>query len=977
MIFHCYRHRCSKTTFIILLMCLSFYVIATDYDNDDDDDYFEPSRVIYFMHMHKVGGTKLCNYAKELGHVVVGMKNCGPTFPDVLGKHAVESLTHQLDPSNTLPVVQCVDRRPPDKCNPWLRVNPFDMIRIWPVQKYKSSEKSTIREVEIPMWNFHTPEEMDRVLESAGGPTFVANERYLSRADQIRLHEEQDYSKTTYCYVAFFRDPLDRAYSHWKHDDRSNIDLPRGTQLGSYLENYARDNLMTRSMCGETCKDVRMGELTEDHYDIALRNVQAFDAVLITENYEDSLNLLEHKCPSKSIPLLNQHDEQYNEDEIRGYTSKTWAHFAREASLHPGSSNARRILTPRKTKLLDQISAMNEWDIHLFTEARKLFYHDLFVYHHKHLANSSKHLRESIEHEKRRSRFYRSGASVTPESHRADDDDDNDDDGSSKKLKNSKRIRSENHENGKHGDVESGSQLHAKFVMDYVSLRPDYASMVGVLDFHKLRLKFPSLFLHQTSKGSTVWKAAFNLRNDEICEGYFVTAVIDEETFALIENDTDSKSRKKRAVAKRTHKKGLPTSPFGHSGRPNAEHWKLRKRISPASVGDDDNNNKTSERFKGWGELLDTENQVSVLGFDFFRGGHGHIYTGAEDGRVITSPTGNLVYFVFNAKTPDRKRQMAVLDYNLDPGHAVFLTIRGMKTRSTEKNWTPFFLSLEQQEEQDKGEEILYFVYTLSPTVILRCSTLEQAIRNQKDKVDCDVVEHLSNLPEDGKDVSQIDHFSKRIIVRGSSPLVEYEWPYYIGLVHSRVPSLEGNHKGRVWKPCYRTLLMVMDISIGRPVHLSNVINFSSQFVKNFDGPPPWKRETAQDTYNHYATALFPVEDAYEEERNDRNIVKKWYFGVDFDDCHPVIGELTNLEEYMQQHWDSFERPFKEGQHDLLNTRDLTIHDAALSKPFIRSCSINRMKHPPDWGRKQGRCKAASGKKPRLPWKDAQLYQRK
>ena len=896
-----------------------------------NQDYFSPQRVVYFLHMHKAGGTKLCSIAKEIGHIVVGLKNCGPTFPNIDGEKHAKSLAATLasrsGQKDSLDVVHCIDRKPPDKCNPWLRPNPLDMLRIWPMRKDRTARGR--QEVEIPVWAFASLNEMDKTLESAGGPTFVANERYISPADEIRLHTSQDETEQTgnvYCYVAMFREPINRAYSHWKHDDHSNVDLPKNTNLDSYLQDYAQDNLMTRSMCGQICKEVDFNKLTTEHYARALKNVQALDVILLTESYEESLHLLEHKCPTPRPPEYDSEEEEEHENSfLSGKESneeyRTWTSFARAVSLHQPTTNARRSLSPRRQVLLERLIEINYWDIRLFTEARKLFYHDLFMLHHKSLANVSKRIHESFEHEERRSRFYRPSSSLP---------------------------NADNHNRNRKSTSHSGEKLKAVFVAEYDALKPFFAPLVGVQDHEQLRVKFPSLFLSPFPKDPLVpeWMVALNVRNDAICEGYFVTAQISASTLEYSKIDA---SNKKSKGGSRVRTKPL-SSPL-----------QLRQR---ADLDDE-----------ARGELIDKRQGISVLGFDFFRGGKGVTYTGAEDGRVITSPSGNRTYFVFNAKTPNKKRQMAVIDYAFDPGHAVFLTLHGSHTRHTEKNWTPFFLPLAQNKQ-----EILHFVYTIEPTVILRCSDLARAIVQRRDKTDCDIISGNGETP------ATIAHFGKNIIVRGSSPLVEYEWPHYVGLVHSRAVVLEGKRKGSFWKPCYRTMLIVMDMKQGLPVHLSDVLEFPPKFVRGLgnDGG----RKNAQDTYNHYSTSLYRFvsgsvtpqdpeddydEDDDEDDDHEEQQEDRWYFGVDFDDCHPVVGELVNMHEYMETHKYSF-APFAEAFKDDDTQASMSIHDVALSKPFIKSCPQERMKTVPPWARRQGQCSKKSGSKPRLPWKEQELF---
>jgi len=149
---------------------------------------------------------------------------------------------------------------------------------------------------------------------------------------------------------------------------------------------------------------------------------------------------------------------------------------------------------------------------------------------------------------------------------------------------------------------------------------------------------------------------------------------------------------------------------------------------------------------------------------------------------------------------------------------------------------------------------------------------------------------------------------------------------------------------------------MVMDMENMLPVHLSESIHFSNDFVHGL------KRMHAHDTYNHYATGLY-------------NAGSRWYIGIDFDDQHPVIGELTNLEEYLHQkvrsdgltYYGNGESARKvSGEHLHIQTHPHDIHDVVNKMDSAKTCSQKRMKTAPSWYKTQTRC--ARVPKTNLDW---------
>jgi hypothetical protein len=817
--------------------------------------------------------------ASSLEYKISGNKNCGPTFTtDRSEEEAVSMLKEYIKKAMTKDIISkeefsslifmCRNRSPPDKCNPWLKVNSFDRVRMWPTKvKSKQKRKKTDGfEVEFPLWLYTNSVEHDFVLRDSGA-TFVMNERYLSDVVVQAMKDKNDNSTKEMCYATMLRKPLDRAVSHWKHERKSNVDLPLSVGFEEYLDTYLRDNLMTRTLCGTPC--VSAEKITHKEYSIALKNLKNMDAVLIMEHYAESLSLLEKKC------------------------GKPWTRFEMDVSEHSSYTNALAEMKGKPRSWLTKLRSTHRWDILLYAEGQRIFYEKL-----------SSHYKSYVPYE-----------------YDMEEEDENEEE----YIEDEYMIE--------HTEKET-KNIQTRYISEYGNLANIFKPAVGAGQGSgvSLRIKFPSLFT--TSHGG--YRILFNLRNDKICEGYLVAARVD--------------------VDPTEHLEDIPVAPFDE-------------------VANDAFIRASSER----NELFNAKQGVTLLPVPFPRKGQNQkrgrmfTFTGPEDARVVNSPDGKQAYIVFNCKTKTGKRQMAVIDYNKDPSTAVFLEIRNHQMQGTEKNWMPFFVSHEHYSSsinRPEGEEsivydgerltdyVLHFVYMIGPTIVLACPDVPTALREGYETVECDVVETDTNDVNKNELLFKVKKFGKDILVRGSSGLVEYRWPYYIGLVHSRVHALKGRMHGNFWKPCYRSQLIVLDAEQMLPVHLSETIHFSSDFVKGL------QRMHAHDTYNHYATGLY-------------NAGSRWYIGIDFDDQHPVIGELTNLEQYMHHaineednsltyygNGDGVLRLNKE--HVRLEKNPRALHNLVDNMESTRSCTQKRMKTSPMWRRVQDKCARYS--KTNLTW---------
>jgi hypothetical protein len=423
------------------------------------------------------------------------------------------------------------------------------------------------------------------------------------------------------------------------------------------------------------------------------------------------------------------------------------------------------------------------------------------------------------------------------------------------------------------------SDVDIQFVSDYQSLGPLYRPSVAADQV--VRIKFPSLF--RTSAGG--FRLLFNLRNDYICEGYLVTARVDMNN-------------------------GVSVVPYSENAEDSFVYPEGERK-----------------------ELFNGKRGISTIPFHFPRARF--TFTGPEDPRAATSPDGVMAYLVFNCRNAQGRRQMAVIDYNADPSTGVFLSIREHPTRGTEKNWSPFFVSRNRTNYGNVTEDwILHFVYSIGPTYVLACPGISQALANRVYRIDCELLN-----PEG---FTRLDHFARRVIVRGSSNMVEYRWPYYVGLTHTRLPVL-GKCKGAMCKPCYRAQWVLFDMEQMDVVFLSQGLHFPPAFVQGMG------RSDAYDSYNHYTTGLYV----------DQSVSSGpiWYIGMDVDDYHPTLGILRNFPQVIDRVLDG---------KSLLDPLGDSIHDTARSMDSARTCSQNRMTGMTQWRVAQSKCKGRG--KTKLLW---------
>lgn len=794
---------------------------------DNSDSY---KGAIYYIHIHKAGGTHFCTIAKKNGYRIMGNRNCGPTiasvkkqsfalqkalelFPRSLSDNSLyiaDGVSNSTNPEKENDYIHfCKKRERPDSCNPWSNKIRFDQMRIWTIANGKSYNTY---EVEIPIWDYSINDQQDEIFKS-WRPGIVANERYisdwarktllsrslknvfkrrphpydkpsrLSTKDSPSDGTEQYTQKEYYCFVTMVRDPVKRAFSHWRMDRRSNLNLPPSLDFDSYLSEYARDNLMTRTLCGNSCSTTN--PITPGQYDLALENLKLLDGVLLFEQYELSLKMMDHICPNY------------------GRKESSWSDYVKRTRNVDSITDPVKDLAKRPD-LLQKLTDSNAWDIKLYTEAVTIFKNQISL------------VMKKI-----------TGSSV---------------------------------------------KLQTRFINNYSWLKRVLKNIIGAQDIDYVRVKFPSFFIDNMGNH----KVIFNVRNDRICEGYLIVATIDKNTFDIT-----------------------------HSVPKNETNYSIMTKQRKIDGMDS-------------GEYLYYNGGIGLLGFPFYRE---TTATGAEDGRAITSPDGKEAFIVFNCMTGPDHRGMFVIDYNRAPGHAIELTIEGNILQRTEKNWVPFFLP---------NDDVLHFVYALHPTVILRCEPLKEAVLDRHSTCQCTIIHK--------EDRKRRRSFSE-MIVRGSSPFLEYKWPFYVGLVHTRIRILKHRKKGFL-KPCYRTELLVMNMKTFSIIHISLPLQFEGkEYVENLG------RTNALDTYNQYGTSIMKH-------------AERWYIGFDIDDTTPLVSEIVNMDTYM---------------NDIINASSRVIQDVhteASNIPRVRACPMVRMTTTPKWAKYHKHCGEflESDKLIPLPW---------
>lgn len=215
---------------------------------------------IYFLHIHKTGGTAYCHLAHVAGRLnAQPQANCNPwravrscRQTDIILKERRWSVCrHEVAPGSPADDVgiqhlSCSRSHGPDPKNVWLRTstNPH-AVRC----RYMRHTRGRAVE-EVPLWSMNAAEQLAYFRANACGREAggVGNERFLPKELlPTMLHS------ATIRYIVVLRHPIGRLISQWRHESGYDVDLPPRVNFTTYVLNYAWDNFAVRSICGERC----------------------------------------------------------------------------------------------------------------------------------------------------------------------------------------------------------------------------------------------------------------------------------------------------------------------------------------------------------------------------------------------------------------------------------------------------------------------------------------------------------------------------------------------------------------------------------------------------------------------------------------------------------------------------------------------------------------------------------------------------
>ena len=129
---------------------------------------------------------------------------------------------------------------------------------------------------------------------------------------------------------------------------------------------------------------------------------------------------------------------------------------------------------------------------------------------------------------------------------------------------------------------------------------------------------------------------------------------------------------------------------------------------------------------------------------------------GVEDPRIFVYKNQN--YVIFNGLLKSLKNSRQMFLYNLDTNHIVHLTIKGYDViHSIQKNWTPYVYNSK-----------IFFLYSLEPVCILELTNERTGICK---RVYGEPIFHVHP-----------------IVLRGGTPLIPWNYPYYLGCGHISDP---------------------------------------------------------------------------------------------------------------------------------------------------------------------------------------------
>ena len=135
---------------------------------------------------------------------------------------------------------------------------------------------------------------------------FVANERYLPAELDHEYFE----------YMVVFRRPMERYASHYKYARDGYYSEKIMGEFGSWLE-CQPDNYMFRTLCGLRCLKKPRGTLNRDDLEYAKNKLNGFKAVLILEDFADSMEIMKMKfgwdvLKFEKNTVTKKHDKRYS-----------------------------------------------------------------------------------------------------------------------------------------------------------------------------------------------------------------------------------------------------------------------------------------------------------------------------------------------------------------------------------------------------------------------------------------------------------------------------------------------------------------------------------------------------------------------------------------------------------------------------------------------------------------------------------------
>jgi len=231
----------------------------------DESQQFTKKNMTFFLHFHKAGGTTICQLAKMAGIHANFKKNC-----------------------NVLPDQHCCGRTVEDQRSfVYEYSDKYDLV---------ASERGLEDEVDFEYFNYVTILRHP-FLRAQSHYNFVKDyyfgrpKNYIIFSEPLkRLNKMDEFEKVKLAKkmrVNITRLP----------DIAANMLKPLKTEMttfGTWLK-CQQDNYFTRMMCGRKCSQIVRGGLNKEHLQVAKSRLAKFDAVLILENFEESLLSLTHK----------------------------------------------------------------------------------------------------------------------------------------------------------------------------------------------------------------------------------------------------------------------------------------------------------------------------------------------------------------------------------------------------------------------------------------------------------------------------------------------------------------------------------------------------------------------------------------------------------------------------------------------------------------------------------------------------------